>query len=77
MEIVEDKFRLPNKKRHCRKTFATETLKLINSRLGYYRKIFKDENITDQRRINSIKAKFERDMKIRKLLNKAIYNLYN
>ena len=76
MEVLDINNKLPTKKWHSRKTFASDTLKLINARLAYYRKVLKNENITDEKRINSIKSKFERDMKARKLLNRAVNNLY-
>lgn len=73
---------------HERKTFATPTLKLINSRLQYYRSILSQpdptlmngltpralaKSLTKRERI---KNKYIRDMKVRNLLNKAIKNLY-
>ena len=62
--------------RKSRKTFATATLRKINSRLQYYRRIL---NTTDKhnKRLDSIKQKYDRDMKIRALLNRAIRNLYD
>lgn len=68
---------LPTKPKYSKRTFATETLRLINLRLGYYRKVLNNQSIKNEKRIKSIKAKYERDMKVRKLLNKAIKNLYN
>ena len=68
---------LPSRPRYSKRTFATDTLKLINLRLGYYRKVLNNKNITDEKRLRSIRAKFDRDMKVRKLLNKAVKNLYN
>lgn len=66
---------LPSKKWHERKTFASDTLKLINLRLGYYRKVLKDNNITDKRR-QRVTKKYEHNLKVRKLLNRAVKNLY-
>lgn len=69
----------PLKKRHERKTFATYTLKLINSRLQYYRHVLNQPEPTNNKQImqrNKIKNKYERDMKIRILLNRAVRNLY-
>ena len=69
----------PLKKRHERKTFATQTLKMINSRLQYYRKILSQPEPTDKKmkiKYDKIKSKFDRDMKVRLLLNKAVKNLY-
>ncbi len=66
---------LPINPKHYRKTFATDTLKKINLRLGYYRKVLKNNNISNQRR-ERINKKYERDIKIRNLLNRAVSNLY-
>ncbi len=69
----------PLKQPHERKTFATPTLKLINSRLQYYRRILNQpEPNTDKgkNKRQKLKNKYERDIKVRKLLNKAIKNLY-
>ena len=69
----------PLKKPHERKTFATPTLKLINSRLQYYRRILNQPEPDNQKAKNNrqkLKNKYERDLKVRKLLNKAIKNLY-
>ena len=69
----------PLKQPHERKTFATPTLKLINSRLQYYRRILKqpepDDKIAKKKR-QKLKNKYERDLKARILLNKAVKNLY-
>ncbi len=67
---------LPSRPWHSRKTFASDTLKRINLRLGYYRKVLKDNNITEKRR-ERIQKKYEHDMKVRKLLNRAVKHLYN
>ena len=69
----------PLKQPHERKTFATPTLKLINSRLQYYRRILNQPEPGNQKAKNKrqkLKNKYERDLKVRKLLNKAIKNLY-
>lgn len=77
----------PLKKRHERKTFATPTLKVINSRLQYYRKVLsKDEPLTEQSSRRSpdkaklqrqrIQQKYDHCMKVRQLLNNAVRNLY-
>ena len=69
----------PLKKWHERKTFASPTLKMINSRLQYYRKILSQPEPTNQKariKYNKIKCKYERDMKVRRLLNNAVKNLY-
>lgn len=70
----------PLKKRHERKTFASQTLKMINSRLQYYRKILSQPEPTDKKmktKYDIIKNKFDRDMKVRLLLNRAVKNLYS
>lgn len=66
---------LPTKPWHERKTFASDTLKKINLRLCYYRKVLKDNNATDKRKQRVMKL-YERDMKVRYLLNRAVKNLY-
>ena len=68
----------PLKKWHERKTFATDTLKLIKSRLQYYRRILNEEPLTDKqkRQHERIKNKYEIYMKRRLLLHRAINNLY-
>lgn len=70
---------LPTKRWHERKTFASDTLKKINYRIYYYRKIIKTlnpKNEKEEKQLERIKNKFERDIKIRNLLNKAVKNLY-
>lgn len=61
-----------DKPKHCRKAFATPTLKLINSRLQYYRRVLKQQGKKHQQ----IQQKYERDMKVRQLLNRAVRHLY-
>lgn len=75
--VNQTEMHLQTKPKYSKRTFATETLRLINLRLGYYRKVLNNQSIKNEKRIKSIKAKYERDMKVRKLLNKAIKNLYN
>ena len=41
----------PLKQRHERKTFATPTLKVINSRLQYYRRVLANEPITPKQKL--------------------------
>lgn len=62
------------KERKSRKTFATITLHKLTNRIYYYRQTL-NRNITDKHR-NSILIKYERDLKIRSLLNRAISHLY-
>lgn len=75
-----DEFTLPPlKKRHERKSFATNTLKLINSRLQYYRRVLSQPEPTDEKKLSKrqiIKAKNEHNMKVRKLLTRAVANRY-
>lgn len=69
----------PLKKRHERKTFATKTLKLIHSRLQYYRKILNQplsDNPKKIRQRQRIQQKYDHNMKVRALLNRAVRNLY-
>lgn len=69
----------PLKKRHERKSFASDTLKKIHSRLQYYRKVLNEPESDDPKKIlrrEKIQRKFDRDMKVRKLLYRAINNRY-
>lgn len=71
---------MPLKLPHERKTFATSTLKLINSRLQYYRHVLNSPEPTNKKSLlkrERIKNKYIRDMKVRNLLNRAVRNLYN
>ena len=68
-------YSLPTKRKHERKTFASDTLRKINLRLGYYRKVLKDNNATDKRK-QRVTKKYEHDMKVRYLLNRVVKNLY-
>ena len=67
----------PLKQRHERKTFATPTLQVINSRLQYYRRVLANEPITPKQKLQhpGIKNKYEHCMKVRQLLNRAVKNL--
>ncbi len=62
--------------RKSRKTFATATLRKINSRVQYYRRVLNSSNINIEQQ-ERIRKKYEKDLRIRKLLNRAINNLYN
>ncbi len=65
--------------RKSRKTFATDTLKKITCRLQYYRRILNQpEPINEKQKLQRqrIQSKYDRDMKVRALLNKAVKNLY-
>lgn len=71
---------LPLKNWHGRKTFATPTLKQLKSRLQYYRRILSQTPPTDPKKIakrEKIQRKYDRDMKVRNLLNRAVSNLYS
>lgn len=69
-----------SKRSHDRTTFATDTLKLINGRIGYYRKILKqkinNDNVKQLKQHKRIQQKYDRDLKIRFLLNRAIKHRY-
>ena len=68
----------PLKKRHERKTFATYTLKLVHSRLQYYRKILSQPESTDLKKIKQrerIQRKYDHNVKIRLLLKRATSHL--
>lgn len=69
----------PLKKRHERKSFASDTLKKIHSRLQYYRKVLSEPESDDPKkklRREKIQRKYDRDMKVRKLLYRAVNNRY-
>ena len=69
----------PLKKRHERKSFATQTLKMIASRLQYYRKILNEpesDNPKKMKQRERIQKKYDHCMKVRKLLNRAAANRY-
>lgn len=69
----------PLKKWHERKTFATPTLRLIQSRLQYYRKILNEPESDNPKKIKQrqrIQQKYDHNMKVRALLNRAVKNLY-
>lgn len=66
---------LQTKPKHYRKTFATHTLKIINSRIQYYRRILNNNEKSNNKK-QIIQQKYDRDMKVRKLLNRAIKHLY-
>ena len=69
----------PLKKRHERKTFATSTLKVISSRLQYYRKVLSQpEPVNEKAKLKRqrIQQKYDQCVKVRNLLNRAVKNLY-
>ena len=81
------------KVRKSRKTFATDTFRILNNRMLYYRRVLKPENGTEslsreaanqpigvqgQQKINQkIKNKYENCLRIKKLLHRAIRHLYD
>lgn len=70
----------PLRRPHQRSTFATQTLKQINSRLQYYRRVLNTPMPEDEKGImkrQKLQAKYDRDMKVRRLLNRAISNYYS
>ena len=71
---------LLHKPRHERRTFATTTLRVINSRCQYYRKVLNKpldpSNGKQVRQYKRIQLKFDHDMKVRALLNRAVKHLY-
>lgn len=79
-QSINEQLSLPSlKKRHERKSLFTPTLKKINSRLQYYRKILNQPMPTDPKimlRREKILKKYEHDMKVRRLLNRAAANRY-
>lgn len=56
--------------RRKKHTFADVTLERITNRGRYYRRILRTS--TDESRMNNIKQKYIRDMKVRKLLYRAL-----
>ena len=79
-----DKYEKPPRK--SRKTFATDTLRMLNNRMLYYRKVLSYEPTTglSERRIEQtlkqhqrIKNKYDRCVKIKKLLHRATRHLYD
>ena len=68
--------------RKSRKTFATDTFKMLNNRMLYYRKVLSYEPTTglSERRIKQqqkIKNKLDKCIKIKKLLHRATRHLYD
>ena len=61
--------------RNCRRSFATETLSKISNRLQYYRKVLNNPKTNDKQR-QRIQSKYDHDIKIRKLLNRALSHRY-
>ena len=70
----------PLRRPHQRSTFMTPTLKLINSRIQYYRRVMNTPMPDTEKKIikrMKLMAKYERDMKVRRLLNRALSNYYS
>ena len=59
--------------RKSRKTFATDTLRILNNRMLYYRKMLKSNKKCSQK----IKNKYENCLRIKKLLHRATRHLYD
>ena len=69
----------PLQKKHERKTFATHTLKIIHSRIQYYKKVINQpppEDPKQLKRYENLKKKYESNIRKRNLLKKAVKNLY-
>ena len=69
----------PLKQRHERKTFATPTFKVLSTKIQYCRRVLKNLNPTTEKqriRYESMTKRYEHFMKVRKLLNRAVQNLY-
>lgn len=69
----------PLRKRHERKTFATPTFKVLTSKIQYCRRVLNTLNPTTEKqriRYETISRRYEHCMKVRKLLNRAVQNLY-
>ena len=62
-----------NKSRKSRKTFATDTLRILNNRMLYYRKMLNSNKKCSQK----IKNKYENCLRIKKLLHRATQHLYD
>lgn len=69
---------LAQKKPYEKKTFASDTLAKIKSRLKYYRRVLAYTPNTEngRERIARIQRKYEHDMLVRKLLKRAVRHLY-
>ena len=74
-EVVRIAEGFSTERRKSRKTFVTATLRKINSRIQYYRRVLNNPN-TNIEQLERIRKKYEKDLRIRKLLNRAINNLY-
>ena len=69
--------------RKSRKTFATDTLRILNNRMLYYRKMlnsnkkYYEQSSRHQRCSQKIKNKYENCLRIKKLLHRATQHLYD
>ena len=69
--------------RKSRKTFATDTLRILNNRMLYYRKMLNsnkkcyEQSSRHQRCSQKIKNKYENCLRIKKLLHRATRHLYD
>lgn len=73
------------KERKSRRTFASDTIKILNNRMQYYRRVLNISNkqkdsvmIQKNKIINQrIKNKYERCLRIKKMLHRATSHLYD
>ena len=76
---------LYTKERKSRRTFASDTVKILNNRMQYYRRVLNISNkqkdtvpIQKNKIINQrIKSKYERCLRIKKILHRATSHLYD
>lgn len=82
LQLNEDIY---TKERKSRRTFASDTVKILNNRIQYYRRVLnisnkQKDNVLIQRNkiINQrIKNKYERCLRIKKILHRATSHLYD
>ena len=73
------------KERKSRRTFASDTVKILNNRIQYYRRVLnisnkqKDSVLIQKNKIinQRIKNKYERCLRIKKILHRATSHLYD
>lgn len=73
------------KERKSRRTFASDTVKMLNNRIQYYRRVLnisnkqKDSVLIQKNKIinQRIKNKYERCLRIKKILHRATSHLYD
>lgn len=82
LQLNEDIY---TKERKSRRTFASDTVKILNNRIQYYRRVLNISNkqkdsvmIQKNKIINQrIKNKYERCLRIKKILHRATSHLYD